>query len=262
MRAAAAGIHVLSVTDHDTTAAVPRVAALAAERGLEFVPGIEITAVWQGADVHLLGYFIDHQAVHLAKFLESQRADRVRRAREIALRLADIGKAVDIDGVMQAASRTDHPVGRPQIAIALVRAGHVATVRQAFDELLGKGRPGYVPRRGATPSEVVAMIAGAGGIASLAHPGLLGRDDLIPDLARAGLHALEAYHSDHPPGTVAHYLALAASHHLAVSGGSDYHGPDSHHAAGLGEIALPPEHYARLCALAKSSRGPRSATML
>jgi predicted metal-dependent phosphoesterase TrpH len=245
-RAASAGLTVLSVTDHDTTAALPIVSVLAVARGLEFVPGIEITAVSGESDVHVLGYFIDHHSVALNRFLQGQRADRVRRTRAIAARLAELGKPIDIERIVDEACGADRPVGRPHIAAALVRAGHTGTVREAFDTLIGEGLPAYVPRQGATPSEVVATIARAGGVASLAHPGLLGHDELIPDLARGGLHALEAYHSDHSPDTTAKYLSLAAALRLAVSGGSDYHGPESHHAAGLGEVALPKEHYVRL----------------
>ena len=127
-----------------------------------------------------------------------------------------------------------------------MRAGHVADVRQAFDELIGEGRPAYVARRGTTPAEVLEIIHEAGGIASLAHPGLLGQDELIPDLARRGLSAIEAYHSDHDATTTGHYLAVAAQHGLAVTGGSDYHGDAGHRRDGLGVVELPEEHYRAL----------------
>ncbi|MBI3261921.1 MAG: phosphatase, partial [Acidobacteria bacterium] len=120
-----------------------------------------------------------------------------------------------------------------------VAAGHVSNRREAFDRYLGDGCRAFVPRSGASPEEVVAIIAGAGGISSLAHPGLLGRDELIAPMVRAGLHALEAYHSKHTPETVRRYLALAKRHGLAVSGGSDFHGDESHDAERLGCIGLP-----------------------
>jgi predicted metal-dependent phosphoesterase TrpH len=246
-----AGIRTMSVTDHDTVGAVAQSADLASTFGIAFVPGIEITAVRDRRDVHILGYFIDPASRRLREFLDGQRADRVRRVRAMADRLADLGKPVDADALLASlAPGSGHWIGRPMIAWALVRAGHVADSRQAFDELIGEGRPAYVPRQGASPSEVIAVISEAGGIASLAHPGVLGRDDLIPELAAGGLAALEAYHSDHDAQVTEHYLSLARAHGLAVSGGSDYHGDESYRNTGPGCVTLPHEHFAALAARA------------
>ena len=136
------------------------------------------------------------------------------------------------------------------VARALVRAGHAADMRQAFDELIGEGKPAYVARVGPRPSEVVQIVAEAGGVASLAHPGLLRRDDLIPHLVDAGLPALEAFHSEHDPATTEHYLALADRYGLAVSGGSDYHGEPVRRRSAFGKVGLPAEHFERLSARA------------
>jgi predicted metal-dependent phosphoesterase TrpH len=243
-RAWSAGIRTLSVTDHDTVAAVSEVATIGAGFGIEVVPGIEITAVLAERDVHVLGYFFDPDSETLAAFLHEQRTDRVRRVREMGEKLASLGKPIDVEGMTRASgTKPGRAVGRPLVASALVKAGHVADVRQAFDELIGEGRPAYVPRCGGTPAAVVEIIGRAGGIASLAHPGLLGDDQLIPELAKGGLAAIEAYHSDHDSATTAHYLSLAAQHELAVSGGSDYHGDAGHRRDGLGIVGLPDEYY-------------------
>ncbi|HVC18945.1 MAG TPA: PHP domain-containing protein [Vicinamibacterales bacterium] len=242
-----AGLRVMSVTDHDTVAAVAEVAALAAGEGMEAVPGIEITAVWQGLDVHVLGYFIDPDSARLRAFLEGQRAQRLDRLRVIARRLAELGMPIDIDAVIQPA--LDHPgraAGRPWIARALVEAGYVTDTRDAFDRWLGTDRPAFVPRRGGAPAVVIQAIADAGGVASLAHPGLLGHDELIPELVDAGLGALEAYHSEHGTATTTRYLAMARDLGLAVSGGSDFHGGGAHGVDAPGAVTLPPEHFARL----------------
>ncbi len=246
-RAWCAGIRVLSVTDHDTTAATAEAAGAAARYGIECVPGIEITAVVGDTDVHVLGYFIDSASPTLASFLADQRAARLRRIRRIAARLTDRGLPVDADRLIADAQQTPGAaVGRPHVAQAMVRARHVASVREAFDRYLAEGRPGYVPHEGASPAAVVELIGRAGGIASLAHPGLLRRDALIGELAAVGLSAVEAYHSEHDAETSAHYVRLAGAHGLAVSGGSDYHGDADHGAATLGAVSLPPEHYERL----------------
>jgi 3',5'-nucleoside bisphosphate phosphatase len=249
-----AGIRTMSVTDHDTVAAVAEIAALTREIGMTFVPGIEITAVHDGRDVHVLGYFIDPESGPFAEFLQLQRADRVRRLGEMVDRLAELGKPINREKVL-AKKEAGGSLGRPLVARALVKAGHAADMRQAFDELIGDGRPAFVPRVGSSPSDVVSIISQAGGVASLAHPGLLKRDDLIPALAEAGLPALEAFHSDHSPETTEHYLALAERYGLAVSGGSDYHGEPVRRKSAFGRIGLPIEHFERLSARARK-QGP------
>ena len=250
-RAAAAGITVLSVTDHDTTAGLAEARAAAADAGILFVPGIEITAVENARDVHILGYFFDPRSGPLAEFLARQRADRVQRVVRIGERLRDLGLPIDIEPLLEAATQNSgRSVGRPQIADALIRSGHVTDRDDAFDRLLGDDRPAFVPRTGVTPERVIDIVREAGGIASLAHPVLLQRDDLIPRLARAGLAALEVCHSDHDEPAERHYRELAGLHGLAVSGGSDYHGDTGRHAAALGAVTLPALDFERLRAIA------------
>jgi len=246
-RASAAGVTVLSVTDHDTVAACDAVGAACETAGIEFVTGIEITAVRSEADVHVLGYFLDPRSASLRAFLSEQRQQRVDRIRRIISKLAGHGVSLDADAMLQPA--LDDPsrsVGRPWVARAMVAAGYVKSTDVAFSAWLSRGRPGFVPREGAGPEDVIARIHDAGGIASMAHPGLLRRDDWIGPLAEAGLDALEAYHTDHGPEDTARYLALAARLTLAVSGGSDYHADESHGAPRPGMTSLPPEEFERL----------------
>jgi predicted metal-dependent phosphoesterase TrpH len=246
-RAWRAGIRTMSVTDHDTVAALPDVAAAAKASGIAFVPGIEITAVQDGRDVHVLGYFIDRQDAALGEFLERQRADRVRRIRAIVDRLAGMGKPIDREYVLAQRGRGTS-IGRPVIANALVKAGYVADTKQAFATLLGEGQPAFVPRVGSCPADVIAIIKGAGGLASLAHPGLLKRDELIPQMIQAGLTAIEAFHGEHDGPTTDHYLALADHHGILVSGGSDYHGEPERRRAAFGTIGLPKDRFEKLLA--------------
>jgi hypothetical protein len=244
-RAWRAGIRTMSVTDHDTTAALSEVERAAAASGIAFVPGIEVTAVHEGRDVHVLGYFIEREDPALAGFLEQQRAYRVRRLGEIADRLAALGKPIDRTGLM-ALRGHGKAVGRPMVAYALVKAGHAADTRQAFELYIGEGKPAFVPRCGSTPAAVIAMIRRAGGIASLAHPGLLKRDDLIPGMIDSGLAAIEAFHSEHDSAATEHYLAFADRHRILVSGGSDYHCDRERRRAAFGTIGLPEEWFERL----------------
>jgi predicted metal-dependent phosphoesterase TrpH len=262
-RAAAAGVTVLSVTDHDTVAGHQAAAAAAVAAGVELVPGIEITAVVDGADVHVLGYFIDVHWPRLLAFLAEQRRRRIDRVRQIIDRLASHAVVLDSDAILQPG--LDDPgiaIGRPWIARALVAGGHVADSNQAFARWLGRGRPAFVPRQGATPREVVARIHEAGGLASLAHPGLIGHDEWLPGFAVDGLDALEAYHSNHDSRATDHYLSEAARLGLVVTGGSDYHADEAHGADGPGSVSLPREAYAKLVRLkadATTSDRPRSA---
>lgn len=255
-RAVDAGLSVISVVDHDTFAAQPEVSRAASDAGLRAVPGIEITAVWQGVDVHILGYYLDPDSDRLAAFLKGQRTDRLRRVRTILERLRALGVDVPFEQVVvPVGDRVPNAVGRPQIARALVQAGYVADTREAFDRYLAEGQRAYVPRIGSAPAEVVGLIVSARGIASLAHPGLLGRDDLIPRLVSAGMQALEVYHPDHAPEDVDRYLALAARHHLVPTGGSDFHADEAHGAV-LGRATLPRACLERLDAL-RSEAKPR-----
>lgn len=247
-RAAHAGLRVISVTDHDTTAGLDEARAEAAARGLRLIDGIEITAVDDGRDVHVLGYFIDPRHEALRSFLEAQRSDRVRRVREIADRLAELGAPIDPEPLMKRGLEAGQSVGRPHVASALIAAGHVQTWDEAFDRYLGQGKPAFVPRRGAAPAVVVAVIRAAGGVASLAHPGLTGIDPLIPGLVEAGLGALEVRHSEHDAETEARYREMARVLGLATTGGSDFHGDHGHgeHASPLGTAMMTGDELARL----------------
>jgi predicted metal-dependent phosphoesterase TrpH len=245
-RAAAAGITTLSVTDHDTVGGLDEARASALTRGLTFVDGIEITAVESGRDVHVLGYLFDPAAPALTAFLVGQRDNRIRRVREMARRLAELGVAIDTAPVIARGLDGGRSVGRPHVADALVAAGHVHTRDEAFARFLEPGRPAFIPRRGASPEYVVQIITGAGGVASLAHPGLTGVDDLIPQLVRTGLQAIEARHTDHDAPTEARYRALAVRLGTAVSGGSDFHDDTGRRRCGLGSVTLPPDDFARL----------------
>ena len=244
--AIAGGVSVMAATDHDTTAACADVQAIAREHGIEAIAGIEITAVEGGRDVHILGYFVDTNDAMLAAFLGAQRAARLKRVEAIGVRLAELGVPVDIEAILAGARREpNRSVGRPQVARAMVEAGHVIDPRAAFDQWLGEGHPGFIPRIGASAEAVIEIIHRAGGIASVAHPGKTRIDARLVSLRDAGLDALEAFHPDHKPATVARYAQLADDLGLLVTGGSDFHG-DPGHGLRPGSVTLPAPHWQRL----------------
>jgi hypothetical protein len=247
-RARAAGLTIMAVTDHDTTGAVAEVRAGAAAHGLTAIPGIEITAVEDGWDVHVLGYFLDPADAPLQRFLADQRANRIRRVERIGRRLAERGLRIDIDAILdETRQHSAHAVGRPQVARAMVAAGLVASVQEAFDRWLGRGGPAFVPRDGEPPERVIDIIHASHGLASLAHPGRTRIDGRIRALRDAGLDAIEAYHPDHSPQQVDGYAELASDLGLLLTGGSDFH-DDPSRAVRPGTAALPVGEWRRLLA--------------
>lgn len=246
-RVSDAGIRTISVTDHDTMAGVAATARAAEPFGITVIPGIEITSVHDGKDVHMLAYFLPEEAPGLQDMLMTQRRQRVARAREIGERLARLGVPIDVQALVDTASASGgKALARPQIAQALIAAGHVATVAEAFDRYLSEDSPAYVPHTGASPADVVTLVAAGGGVSSLAHPGYRPRDEIIPGLVDAGLQAIEVFHSSHDAAAQAHYLATARRYGLLVTGGSDYHGEGTRRSEFFGVVHLPQEHYDRL----------------
>ncbi len=224
--AARHGVRVLAVTDHDSTDGLAEAMEEATRHGdMTIVPGLEINCDVEGAEIHVLGYFVDHGAPWFQAFLREQRAERVARVQRIAERLGELGMPIDPAEVF-ALVKEGSP-GRPHVAQVMVNRGYVKSVREAFDRFLHAGGSANVPRRRLTPTDAVAVIRRAGGVPVFAHPGLANRDALIPDLVAAGLMGIEAYYAEHSAGQTVRYLDLCREHGLVATGGSDYHGPQS-----------------------------------
>jgi hypothetical protein len=246
VRAAAAGVRVMAVTDHDTTRATAEVRVRAKALGIDAIGGIEVTAVEQERDVHILGYFLREDDEVFEAFLAEQRERRLQRVVEFGRTLESLGMAIDVEPLLAGArSNPGRSVGRPQVAQAMIRAGHVGSIDEAFSTWLAYGRPAFVPRQGPSCEAVIDRIHAAGGLASLAHPGKTGIDHRIPALCAAGLDALEAHHSDHDPGRVEHYRSLARREGVLVTGGSDFHGDPSQRRE-PGSCILPEDDWHRL----------------
>jgi 3',5'-nucleoside bisphosphate phosphatase len=248
----AANIAVFSVTDHDTVDGLDEVHGAATAAGLTFISGIELSAYWRAVELHILGYFIDPADAGLRVFLEATRQARRVRLHAMLNRLHAMGMRVPADDVLARAQNGN--VGRPHLARVLVERGFVGSADEAFDRYLGTDRPAYVPRPDVSVAEAIGVIRRAGGIASLAHPGLHNRDEAIPDLTAAGLAALEVYHPKHAFGRARRYRRIALQHGLLITGGSDFHGvAEGDHASVPGVPCLPEADYERLLAAAKAS---------
>jgi len=225
--AAKAGVTALAITDHDITTGVPEATAAGKDRGIEVIPGIEISSLLGGSELHILGYFLDYQDARLNERLTRLRESRHRRNPQIIVRLRAAGIDITYDEV-RALAGTD-AVGRPHIARVLMEKGVVASAKEAFDQWLADGRPAYVPRELPTPAEAIRWIKEAKGLAVLAHPtwvktaeGTLA--DLVRLLKVDGLDGVEVHYSTHTARQTRDYLALAKQQGLLVTGGSDFHG--------------------------------------
>lgn len=234
------GLRVISVTDHDTVSGLFEAREAAQKLGVRLIDGIEITAVEDDRDVHVLGYFIDSADAELGRFLEAQRGRRVERLRHIAERLRALDYAVDIERLIGASAGAagGRSLGRPLLADALVAAGYAVDRQDAFNRLIGNGGPAFVPPCGPRLVDVSDAIHAAGGVAALAHPLLLGMDDRLPAFAASGLDALEVRHPDHTPADEDRYRQTAHTLGLAVSGGSDFHGDAVDESSNLGRVTL------------------------
>ena len=222
--ARAAGVGTWALCDHDTVAGLGEAAAAAAAQGLRLVPGIELSAFLGAREIHLLGHFVDPSHPALERFEELLAVERRRRMAVILERLAALGVPVTAAAVERfSGGRT---IGRPHVARAVVEAGGAASVKEAFDRYLGEGRPAFVPRFRLEAAEAVALVRGAGGTATVAHPALSGLDEAsLARLAGAGVDGLEVDHPEQPAPERARLRAAAGALGLVATAGSDFHGP-------------------------------------
>jgi predicted metal-dependent phosphoesterase TrpH len=254
--AARAGLDVVALTDHDTTAGWEQAEEAARRLDVVLVPGVEISCRAGGISVHMLGYLVDPDDPDLVAEFARTRDDRVWRARRMVERIA-VDYPLTWDDV---ASRMEDgaTVGRPHIADALVARGHVSDRDEAFAHILVTGSPYYVGHYAPSALDVVRMVGEAGGVAVMAHPlaarrGRVVSDAVIADLAAAGMAGLEVDHRDHLPDEREHLRGLASELGLLVTGASDYHGQGKPNA--IGEHLTDP---AALAAIESRAAGPVS----
>jgi predicted metal-dependent phosphoesterase TrpH len=222
-----AGLGAIAITDHDTVAGIDEALAAGKDCGILVVPGVEISTVSQGEDIHVLGYWMDHHNERFLQRLAELREVRDQRNEMMLARLNELGAAITMEDVrasLKASKKVDETLGRPHIADALLRKGYVTTIAEAFDRYLGKNGAAYVNPPRIEPFTAIQWIKEAGGVPVLAHPGLYGQDELIEQLVESGLAGLEVYHADHSPAQEEHYLAIANRLQLIVTAGSDFHG--------------------------------------
>jgi predicted metal-dependent phosphoesterase TrpH len=245
--AAAAGLDVVALTDHDTTRGHDEARA-ALPAGLTLVTGAELSCRLDGVSMHLLAYLFDPTEPALLAERELVRDDRVPRAKAMIAKLNALGVPVTWEQVARIAG--DGSVGRPHVASALVELGVVPTVSDAFtDQWLADGGRAYVEKHETDPFEAIRLVKGAGGVCDFAHPAAAKRGRTVPEsaiaeMAAAGLDGIEVDHMDHDPDTRARLRGLAKDLGLLVTGSSDYHG--SRKTVSLGAFTTDPEVYGEI----------------
>lgn len=246
-QAAAVGLDMLAITDHDTTAGWGEAAAAAVEHGVDLVRGIEISCSRHYESIHLLGYLPNPDDANLALELARARESRITRMDRMVRRMVDGGIDITIEEV-RAQVAPGATLGRPHLADALAAKGVVANRDDAFRELLHDGSPFHVGHYAPDPVTAIRLVRDAGGVPVLAHPFAMRMgtvtDVLVEELAAAGLAGLEVHHRDHSPQDVERALRLAARHDLVVTGSSDYHGTGKLNE--LGEHTTEPQQWSRI----------------
>ena len=254
MEAREAGLDVVALTDHDTTAGYAEAGA-ALPPGLELVPGAEISCAAGGVSLHLLAYLFDPLEPEFAAARRGLRESRRGRAERMVASLAAAGTGVTWEQVQALAGGT---VGRPHVAQALVARGLVPTVAAAFTpEWIGTGGRHWAGKRELDVVAAIGLVRRAGGVTVFAHPGAAARgvtvgDEVVADMAAAGLAALEVEHVDHEQDARRHLRGLAAELGLLTTGGSDFHGANK--SVRLGEHTTDEATYAQLVERASGAR--------
>ncbi len=239
--AASRGVKIFALTDHDSTEGIAEARTAAAKHeGFFLIPGVELSTDIEGDEVHMLGYFTFEmlQNADLQAALTEFRAGRFERGRLMTEKLAAIGKPIEWERVLEIAG--DASVGRPHVAQALVEAGHVATIPEAFDLYIGRDGPAYAEREKMTPKQAIETLHRYGASAVFAHPSFTKSfDDIVPELVQAGLAGMEVYYKNYDPETVQSLAGKAAKFGLLPLGGSDYHALNNPGEREPGDIPLP-----------------------
>jgi hypothetical protein len=217
------GIDILCISDHDNLAAYFEIKTYADSRGLTLIPGMELSCGFEGVDVHVLAYAFNPNDERIDARLRRFRETRHQRGNAIVDRLRSLGLNITAERVDQLAAGGS--VGRPHVARALVEAGYVSSVSEAFDKYLGTGKPGYLDKERFAISEAVEMIHNAGGVTSIAHPTLYpNHQELVPRLFDLGIDGVEVQHPDVDRWERERYTHLARFRGKLTTGGSDDHG--------------------------------------
>ena len=235
--AARNGVYLLGIADHDCTDGVREAEQAGRSNGITVIPAVELSVGSGPREIHVLGYYLEVEQAELQDALALLRDARDTRNDRIVQRLRELGAPIDLERVKEIGG--DGSVGRPHIAYALVEAGHVSSIGEAFGRFLARGKPGYVGRDRLSPAEASEVIIAAGGLPVLAHPAKIGPRAAIEEILDQGMRGVEVYHSDHNDVNSQMLLALAKERGLVVTGGTDSHGPLADRPLVIGNLDIP-----------------------
>ncbi len=236
-KARAAGIFTISITDHDNVGGLDEAVEYGKSVGVEVIPGLELSAAMGEKDVHILAYFIDHKNRNLLDYLSFFRYERLKRAERIVEKLNRINIPITFESVQEQAGIGS--LGRPHIASAMMEEGFIDTYHEAFAKYIGVGGPAYEKKFQLSPEEAIRLIAAAGGLSFLAHPGKYTSELELALLIKAGLDGIEVVHPSHNEARQEHYRGVVSQYFLLESGGSDYHGGKRNDDAAFGTFWVP-----------------------
>ncbi|MFQ5771069.1 MAG: PHP domain-containing protein [bacterium] len=248
-------LQAIAIVDHDDISALPEAITYGDEIGLEVITGVELSVNYKNSDLHILAYCFDYQNSELVKYLKFFREERIKRAQKIVHRLAKLGMPVSFEAVLKKAG--PGTIGRPHIAELLVKDGYVYSFQEAFNKFIGDGKPANVKKYKLDLERALAIVKAAGGICSVAHPGLQLKDEDLLLLMKSGVHAIEVIHPKHSEDQTCYYSELARSNGLLETGGSDFHGGRKGEEV-LGKFKIPYEVVTQMKELAQNQKQPRN----
>lgn len=217
------GISVISITDHDNVNGLEEAIEYGNQKGIQVIPGVEISADLDENEIHILGYFIDYKNEKMNEFLTASRELRINRNEKIVKKLNEMGSNINFNDIREKAG-TKTSIGRPHIAIELSEEGFATSYYDAFIKYIGDGKPAFVKKPNPKSSEVLKIISEMGGLSFIAHPGKYVRDEMLIKLINEGLDGIEVIHPSHSKDDIEYFSKMAADHFLLTSGGSDFHG--------------------------------------
>ncbi len=243
-KAKEAELSAIAITDHDTVAAVEEAIHFSKIYNIEYIPAVELSAMFGEKEVHIVGLYINWKDKEFLKKLSHFQKKRVERAINIVDKLKENKILIEFEELYEMTDNLNN-IGRLHIARLLLKKGYIKNIKEAFEKFLSEGKPAYIEKAKLSVSEALEIVKQADGISILAHPGIVNKDEMIEIWKKQGLDGIEVFHPDHTNEDAAHYFDYANKYNLLVSGGSDFHGEIREYSL-IGRIKLPYEHYVKI----------------
>lgn len=233
-------IYAIAISDHDTIEGIECAINSSKLYDIIIIPGIELSCIFEDEEIHLLGYYFDLLNADLIETLKILKLSRETRGEKIIKKLNKLGFSLTIQEVYNIVGKG--VIGRPHIAKAMVDKNYVSSVQEAFDKYLNRYRPAYVDRYRLSLREGINIIHRAGGVAVIAHPGLIRNENIFNETLKMEIDGIEAIHSKHSPQDILRYRQVANENRLIITGGSDFHGEFNDKTPVLGDYFVDYSH--------------------